>query len=254
MAWYQEWFGAEYLELYAHRDESEAERHVEFVERVLLGDGPRPRAVLDLACGAGRHTDKLRARGLRTLGVDLSLTLLAQAPGLPRVAGDMCRLPFRDATFDWVLNFFTSFGYFETERQNFQVLEEIERVLAPGGKFLIDLFNREQVVKNLVEHETQERGDYRAEIERWFDPETERVNKRIHLHPIDREVAAGAAGEAVPTFLESVRAYRPEEVTIGLKWAGLGVEALYGSFGGGFGGESYRDDSERLILVGRKAR
>jgi hypothetical protein len=66
-------------------------------------------------------------------------------------------------------------------------------------------------------------------------------------------MAAGAAGEAVPTFLESVRAYRPEEVTIGLKWAGLGVEALYGSFGGGFGGESYRDDSERLILVGRKA-
>lgn len=250
MAWYKDWFGAEYLELYAHRDESEAQRHVEFVERVVLGDGPRPRAVLDLACGAGRHTEKLRGRGLRTLGVDLSLTLLAQAPGLPRTAGDMCRLPFQSATFDWVLNFFTSFGYFETERENFQVLEEIERVLAPGGRFLIDLFNREQVIKNLVAAETQERGGTRVEIERWFDPATERVNKRIRLQPTDAPSnAPRVAGEAVPTFLESVRAYRSEEVTIGLKWAGLETEALYGSFGG----ESFRHDSERLILVGRKA-
>ena len=248
MAWYKEWFGAEYLELYAHRDESEAERHVDFVERAVLADGPAPRAVLDLACGAGRHTEKLRRRGLRAVGVDLSLTLLAQARGLPRSAGDMCRLPFASDAFDWVLNFFTSFGYFETERQNFQVLEEIERVLAPGGRFLIDLFNRERVVRDLVAHETQERGEYRAQIERWFDEDTERVNKRIHLHPKRGASGAEPSDPEVPTFLESVRAYRPEEVTIGLKWAGLEVESLYGSFEG----ESFRNDSERLILVGRK--
>ncbi|MCP4201610.1 MAG: class I SAM-dependent methyltransferase [bacterium] len=243
MAWYKEWFGEEYLELYAHRDESEADRHVDFVEKVMLGsNGARPRAILDLACGAGRHTEKLRGRGFRTLGVDLSLTLLAQAPGLPRTAGDMCRLPFKSRTFDWVLNFFTSFGYFETERQNFQVLEEIERVLTPGGKFLIDLFNREQVLKNLVAEEAQVRGGYRAQIERWFDESTERVNKRIRLY-------RGDDGKGpVPTFLESVRAYRPEEVTIGLRWAGLEVDALYGSFER----ESFGRDSERLILVGRK--
>ncbi len=246
MAWYKEWFGAEYLELYAHRDENEAERHVAFVEKVMLvPNHPGPRAVLDLACGAGRHTEKLRRHGFRALGVDLSLTLLAQAPGLPRTAGDMCRLPFKSASFDWVLNFFTSFGYFETERQNFQVLEEIERVLAPGGRFLIDLFNREQVIKNLVAEETQERGRYRAVIERWFDPSTERVNKRIHLHVRDD---SEKPGETIRTFLESVRAYRPDEVTIGLKWAGLEVESLYGNFER----ESFQHDSERLILVGRK--
>ncbi len=246
MAWYKEWFGAEYLELYAHRDENEAERHVAFVEKVMLvPNHPGPRAVLDLACGAGRHTEKLRRHGFRALGVDLSLTLLAQAPGLPRTAGDMCRLPFKSASFDWVLNFFTSFGYFETERQNFQVLEEIERVLAPGGRFLIDLFNREQVIKNLVAEETQESGRYRAVIERWFDPSTERVNKRIHLHARDDPERPG---ETIRTFLESVRAYRPDEVTIGLKWAGLEVESLYGNFER----ESFQHDSERLILVGRK--
>ena len=261
MAWYKEWFGAEYLELYAHRDENEAERHVAFVEKVMLvPNDPGPRAVLDLACGAGRHTEKLRRHGFEALGVDLSLTLLAQAPGLPRTAGDMCRLPFRNGAFDWVLNFFTSFGYFETERQNFQVLEEIERVLVPGGRFLIDLFNREQVIRNLVAEETQERGRYRVVIERWFDPLTERVNKRIHLHARDDPekppapdnpadpAGPGKPGETIQTFLESVRAYRPDEVTIGLKWAGLEVESLYGNFER----ESFQHDSERLILVGRK--
>lgn len=244
MAWYKEWFGEEYLEIYAHRDEREAQLHADFVAAVFAGE--RPGAVLDLACGAGRHTEELRRRGYRTLGVDLSLTLLAQAAGLPRAAGDMCRLPFRDRVFDWVLNFFTSFGYFETERQNFQVLEEIERTLAPGGRFLIDLFNREQVVSNLVTKETQERGEYRVEIERWFDEKTERVNKRMRLHSTGQESASSAG---VPTFVESVRAYRPEEVTIGLRWAGLEVDALYGSFER----ESFGSDSKRLILVGRKA-
>jgi SAM-dependent methyltransferase len=133
MPWYKEWFGEEYLEMYSHRDASEAEEHVDFVERHL--EGPRPRAVLDLACGAGRHTAVLRRRGYRTLGVDLSLTLLARmrVQGLPRVAGDMRRLPFVAESFDWVLNFFTSFGYFEGERENFRVLEEVVRVLTPGG-------------------------------------------------------------------------------------------------------------------------
>ncbi len=249
MAWYKEWFGAEYLELYAHRDQNEAERHVAFVEQVmLLPNDAGPRAVLDLACGAGRHTETLRRHGFNTLGVDLSLTLLAQSPGLPRTAGDMGRLPFKSAAFDWVLNFFTSFGYFETERQNFQVLEEIERVLIPGGRFLIDLFNREQVIKNLVAEETQERGGYRAEIRRWFDPSTERVNKRIRLHARHDPEKPDKPGKPTATFLESVRAYRPDEVTIGLKWAGLEVESLYGNFER----ESFQHDSERLILVGRK--
>ncbi len=252
MAWYKDWFGEKYLELYAHRDAGEAARHVAFVERVFAGESPR--AVLDLACGAGRHTEVLRERGIRTVGVDLSLTLLAQPPVLPRVAGDMGQLPFAAASFDWVLNFFTSFGYFETERANFRVLEEMVRVLRPDGRFLVDLFNRERVLAGLVAEETQEHDGYRAEIERWFDEETQRVNKRMRLIPTGATGSAGMGGTGgsarVETYLESVRAYRPEEVTIGMKWAGLEVDALYGSFDG----VPFASDSERLILVGRRQR
>jgi SAM-dependent methyltransferase len=324
MAWYREWFGEEYLGLYSHRDEQEAEAHVDFVERQL--GHPRPRAVLDLACGAGRHTAALRRRGYRAVGVDLSLTMLAHAGGLPRVAGDMRCLPFAAGSFDWVLNFFTSFGYFETERENFQVLEEIVRVLAPRGRFLIDIMNTASTLRHLQAREVQrldgrrfesgaEHGQRPAalaalrtpataaaaaaaaaatpaaaattaatataataattttgaddtaatataaaaaavapaaagpavpldlrtvEIERWYDPATKRINKRIRVH---------APGGGTPrAFLESVRAYQPEEVTIGLHWAGLEVTGLYGNFQG----DPYQSDSERLILVGWK--
>jgi SAM-dependent methyltransferase len=237
MAWYREWFGEEYLELYAHRDEGEAERHVDFVESLFVG---APRRILDLACGTGRHTAALRRRGQRAVGVDLSPVLLAQSPALPRVMGDMRRLPFAGGSFDWVLNFFTSFGYFENEQENFRVLEEIARVLARDGRFLLDLMNLDATLSGLKEYEQWEDGDRRVEIRRWWDSQQRRINKRIRL---------AAAGREPRTFLESVRAYTREEVGIGLRWAGLEVTATFGSFAG----EAYGRESERLILVGRRA-
>jgi SAM-dependent methyltransferase len=237
MAWYKEWFGEEYLELYSHRDEPEAERHVDFVVAQL--SGARPRAVLDLACGAGRHTAALRRRGYRTLGVDLSVTLLAHAGRLPTVAGDMRCLPFAGGSFDWVLNFFTSFGYFEKERENFRVLEEIARVLTVGGRFMIDLLNPTYTLACLKPYEVQEIAGRKVEIERWYDSVSQRINKRIRVQ---------TPGAPTRAFLESVRAYRSEEVTIGMRWAGLEVNGLYGNFHG----DPYASDSPRLILVGSK--
>lgn len=239
MAWYREWFGQDYLDLYAHRDRREAERNVDFVAQ-HLGPG-QPNAVLDLACGAGRHTEALRRRGYRTLGVDLSLTLLGRGPGLPRVGGDMRRLPFAGGSFDWVLNFFTSFGYFESERENFRVLEEVVRVLVPGGRFLIDFLNRDRVLADLEPRSELEDGGRRVDVERWYDPVACRINKRITVRP---------EGAPPRTYLESVRAYSREEVEIGLRWAGLELDGTYGDFSGG----SYQSDSERLILVGHLPR
>ena len=237
VTWYKEWFGTEYLELYAHRNRDEAEAHIDFVAEVFAGYNPR--AVLDLACGAGRHTQALRSRGFRALGVDLSLTLLTEPPRLPSVAADMCCLPFADGTFDWVLNFFTSFGYFESEEENIQVLHEMHRVLSPGGRYLVDLFNRDRVVANLVPRERQQLPGYEVDIERWFDERTERVNKRIRVHAPNRNVQ---------TFVESVRAYTRQEVENALSSARLEVDGLFGNFAG----DEFQSDSERLILIGHR--
>ena len=112
-------------------------------------------------------------------------------------------------------------------------------MLTPGGRFLIDLFNRQQVIGSLVPRESSLVRGSEVAIERWFDEEKQRVNKKIEIR---------AADGRKRSFLESVRAYREEEVTIGLHWAGLEVTGVYGSFDG----EDFGAESPRLILVGRK--
>ena len=240
MAWYQQWFGEEYLDLYANRDEDEAQRHVAFFdEKVAIQSSTQASTVLDLACGAGRHTAALRQLGYRALGMDLSKVMLAQARGLPRVNGDMRRLPFADASFDWVVNFFTSFGYFESDEENRQVLNEIARIVAPGGGLLMDLFNRDYVVPRLVAEERRRVGEREVEIERWFDPDRERINKRIRIR---------TPNDGTRTFLESVRAYRPPDVLAALERIGFDAESTWGSFAG----EPFADESPRFIIVARR--
>nr|MBA3346785.1 class I SAM-dependent methyltransferase [Gemmatimonadales bacterium] len=69
MEWFEEWFGEEYLQLYPHRDDAEAERVVALIAGVV---GLRPGCrVLDVACGAGRHARALRRAGARCVGLDL---------------------------------------------------------------------------------------------------------------------------------------------------------------------------------------
>jgi hypothetical protein len=100
----------------------------------------------------------------------------------------------------------------------------------------------------MTPQETVEEEGRRVEIQRWYDAATLRINKRITLRP--RRAGDGGDGNGGPprTYLESVRAYSREEVVIGLSWAGLEVDGVFGNFRG----EPYQRDSQRLIIVGRK--
>src|SRR5512140_898974 len=93
--WFEKAFGPIYLELYGHRDEREAARVVQVLEKHLPGlnaGEERGAPVLDIACGAGRYLEALRKRGVRVIGLDLSPALLEHAgriaPG-HLVRGDM---------------------------------------------------------------------------------------------------------------------------------------------------------------------
>src|SRR5438067_3442621 len=110
--WFEDWFGEEYLAVYPHRDRREADVVVSFLRDRLAGKSVE--RVLDLACGAGRHS---RALGKLwwTTGFDLSEALLRvarrEAKDACYVRGDMRLLPFRTGSFSLVVNLFTSFGY-----------------------------------------------------------------------------------------------------------------------------------------------
>lgn len=235
MTWYQEWFGQEYLELYSHRNDEEARLQVEFFRRrVGAIRGP----VLDLACGSGRHLAELRSNGYRAVGLDLSWALLSAAhvrdPELPLARADMRQLPFCERSIAGLVNFFTSFGYFDNEDDNVGVVREMSRVLERKAPFLFDFMNVHRELDRLVPRETRMVDDQEVTIERWFDGASGTLNKRIRM-----------GGRS---FIERVRGYELDEVTALFTAGGLAVQSVHGDFDG----SPFMRESPRLIVIGER--
>ena len=197
---------------------------------------------LDLACGTGRHAVALHDGLGGVVGLDLSARLLFQArrrqgPARPFwVRSDMRQLPFRAGSFGAVVNFFTSFGYFDDLADDALVVREVTRLLAPGGAFLSDVFNAERVIGALAVREEKTVAGARVSIRRRYDPASRRVEKEIEM----------GSGEDKRVFRECVRAYTEHELRSLHRAAGLTVRAAYGNFDGT---PFDRGRSPRLILL-----
>ena len=113
-----------------------ASRMSEELDKLLAKDS----LVLDLACGTGAVAGRLKHRGFRVVGLDISLQSLIQLgrnePEIAVVQASAAFLPFQPATFDAVtcLGAWRHFGSPEI------ILSEISRVLRPGGIFLVGYF------------------------------------------------------------------------------------------------------------------
>ncbi len=233
--WFEDWFGEEYLALYPHRDESEAQHAVEMIAAAVAGR--KIDHVLDLACGAGRHTRPLADRWW-TVGLDLSAVLLKVAHGAEPdgnyVRGDMRMLPFADRSFDLCVNLFTSFGYFESDAQHLRVLAEVARVVDIGGTFVLDFLNSKSVGRNLVERDERKVGDQLVQQQRAITDGGRYVQKTISLSGSDKK------------FIERVRLFSVDELEMMLEESGFSVYAKKGDYIGG----PVTDDSPRAILFG----
>lgn len=99
---------------------------------------------LDLACGTGDLAFAAASRGARVVGLDLTHRMLQLAARKSRAAefvtGDMTSLPFASQTFDLVT---TGYGLRNVPDLNLAI-DEIARVLRPGGRLLSLDFNRPQ--------------------------------------------------------------------------------------------------------------
>ena len=238
--WFRDWFGEEYLSIYPHRDEREAEEAV----RLFLAAAPPPSAapVLDLACGAGRHLRELLAAGVPAVGLDLSLELLQRSRrASPRghlVRADMRRLPVADAVLGGVTSFFTSFGYFATREEDAEVAREMRRVLRPDGAFLLDFLNAGRVREELVAKDVREVRGVRVRQSREILGDT--VVKRIRIE-------SGSDDGGPREFEERVRLYEPRDLERLLGASGLATTARFGDYGG----TPFTPGSPRLILAGR---
>lgn len=239
--WYETFFGRDYLKMYVHETTA---AEIDAVERILhLRKSAR---ILDIGCGAGRHTIELAKRGYRLTGYDLSEPLLEEARRAARregvrpslVHGDMRELRYA-AVFDAAVSLFTSFGYFERPEDDRRVLAGVARALKPRGKFLMEMFNRDSLAASLPAQGWQVRDKSTVILEQdTFDSLQGRFEtKRILID-----------GKGTREYSASVRAYTLAELKTMLDDQKLYVNRVLG----GLDLSPYTPRSRRMVLLGVK--
>jgi len=155
--WWKNIFNAYYLKTDGDvvEDQNITSFEVNFFSKVL---GFRPdHYILDLCCGQGRHSIELAKRGFENVeGLDRSRYLIQKAKANAKKLGLICKfregdarkLPYPPDSFDILMILGNSFGYFESMKDDYQVLKEVFRVLKPWGKILIDLTDGEYLKDN----------------------------------------------------------------------------------------------------------
>jgi SAM-dependent methyltransferase len=236
--WWTQWFNEEYLDVYRHRDLDSAEAEAR-ASVAWLGLHPSD-AILDLCCGTGRHLSWLAAAGLsRVVGLDFSISMLREArhelgADVSLIRADMRFLPFQPC-FDAVLVFFTSFGYFPNDRENEGVIQQIARVLRPGGGFLFDYLNSQKLQTDLEPETVRTVNGATVREVRCLVDDGKRVRKTIS---ITRE-------GVTRNYNECVRLYSAGELRAMFEAAAIRPDRSYGDFDG----SPFTDKSDRLILV-----
>ena len=156
MEWFEDWFNSKYYHiLYQNRDEKEAENFIQNLSQFFKKEDK----IIDIACGAGRHTLFLSKLGYHTTGIDLSEESIKFAKEkskgkIPFEVWDM-RKCYKKQEFDVALNLFTSFGYFENNEDDLSAIKAMSDNLKEEGILIIDFLNYKKVIDNLVKKETK---------------------------------------------------------------------------------------------------
>jgi SAM-dependent methyltransferase len=150
-SWWEDLFNDDFIRTMAKITNAQIASEIDFIEDSLGVE--KGGALLDLGCGTGRHAIELARRGYEVVGFDLSLAMLARAADeaqekdqkLNFVQGDMREMTF-DESFDGVYSWNTSFGYFD-EETNAKVIAKVRSALKTGGQFLLDVINRDYMIR-----------------------------------------------------------------------------------------------------------
>ena len=243
--WFEEIFDEDYLHTLPFLTPQQTEREVEYLLNAF--DFPSGSRLLDIGCGYGRHAMELAARGFRTVGLDLSLPLLIRATDAARrvgvnvdfVHGDMRDMTFENE-FDGAYCFFSTFGYFDDET-NRRVASGICRSLKPGGRFVLDLLNRDCLIGDLPTRVWWQGHGCVVLEEVDFNYFTSRLE-------VQRQIILEDGRQLVQDI--SIRVYSLHEIGKILHHAGFRVLEVSGNFE--LRNRFYGTESRQLLIVAEK--
>lgn len=234
--WFSTWFDSPYYHiLYKNRNEEEAQVFMDNITHYL--NMPENGTILDLACGKGRHSIYLNKLGYQVTGVDLSENSIAIANESSNETLQFKTHDMREhmnETYDAVFNLFTSFGYFDTFEDNIKTLKAIKDSINEYGFGVIDFFNTDFIIENLVAEETKEIDGITFNIKRFVE------NKKII-----KEIRFENKGESF-FFSEKVSAFTLSDFEAMLEDAGIYLLEIFGDYKLR---KFYKTQSERLIMI-----
>jgi 2-polyprenyl-3-methyl-5-hydroxy-6-metoxy-1,4-benzoquinol methylase len=241
--WYKNWFSSEdYLDVYRHRNANDTENLVNLILSSI--DINNSDSILDAACGAGRHSIKFAEKGFQVTGFDLSETLLdiavfesSKRDLQINFQNSDLRHFYSKEKFDLVLSLFTSFGYFNSDEENFLFVQNAYEMLNKNGYYVLDYLNQEFLKENLV-NKTEKIVDGKEILENRYISDG-RVNKKITIKK----------GNEISEYLESVKLYSYSELAEKFGDLGFKVVKVFGDY---LGHNYQNESSERCIIIFQK--
>ncbi|MBS1599133.1 MAG: class I SAM-dependent methyltransferase [Bacteroidetes bacterium] len=240
--WFREWFNSPYYhQLYFEHNEKEAAM---FIDRLINHLHPTANSLMiDIACGRGRHAKLLAEKGFDTTGIDIAPDSIAFAKKFENdhlhfFEHDM-RLPFWINYFDYAFNFFTSFGYFKTDRENHNVIRTISQSLRKTGTLVLDYLNVHYAEDHFVHKSQKEINGVIYYLTKWYD-ETH-FYKRIVIEDEKRKDPL--------EFVERVAKFSLGDFNDMFAFHQLQMQEVYGDYEMN---PYHVKDSPRLIMIATK--
>lgn len=242
--WYVTYYGEQYAD--SVRDLLTPERGAADVAFVLRETGLQPpAAIADVPCGEGRHARLFAAGGFTVTALDQNETFLARAregapPGVTFVRGDMRETV--GGPYQLVAVLYHSFGFFD-DADNRRVLRQWTGRLAPGGWLVLDVWNRDSIIRLLATNGPSRTWTTSAGLEVREDYAFDPLTSRLGIH-YTYTYPHGRCHE----YDASHRLYTYTELRDLLAGCGLAIRSAYGSLSG----DPYTLDARRLVLFAQR--
>jgi SAM-dependent methyltransferase len=221
---------AYYDAMRAHRDYG---KEAMFADTLIRKSCPGTKRVLDLCCGTGEHAIKMTELGYQVTGIDLSEDMLAVAGkkaeksglSIDFVRGDVYN-PETVGGFPAAYCLGYTLLYMTTHRKAMDFFNAVNKVLEPGGIFIVDFINGWSIVNEWH----MDKATYRFDDATIFLSEQATLDRKNRLKHIEFQYLIDEHNGQVKTVFaeEDLRTYFEDEVGLLLSSCGFDTVRSYG--------------------------